>query len=286
MTPNDRTASMGSGIRVPVIGQGTWHMGEHPAQRAAEVRALRLGLDRGMTLIDTAEMYGEGGAETVVGEAIAGHRDEVVLVSKVYPHNAGRKKAKTACERSLRRLGTDHLDVYLLHWRGSVPLSETVTAMEELRREGKIREWGVSNLDTGDMRELWELPDGRNCVTDQVLYHAGSRGIEHDLLPWCREHELPVMAYCPLAQGGRISRDLLGHPVMRRIADEHGATPAQVALAWAVRDGDVIAIPKATQEAHVRENAAALEVVLTPGELAELDTAFPPPDGKRRLDIM
>jgi diketogulonate reductase-like aldo/keto reductase len=177
-TSNDRSVRMGSGIQVPAIGQGTWYMGDNPAQKDAEVRALRLGLESGMPLIDTAEMYGEGGAEIVVGEAIAGRRDEAVLVSKVYPHNAGRKKAKTACENSLRRLGTDYLDVYLLHWRGSVPLAETVAVMEELRREGKIREWGVSNLDTEDMRELWELPDGPNCITDQVLYHAGSRGIE------------------------------------------------------------------------------------------------------------
>ncbi|MBB4930739.1 diketogulonate reductase-like aldo/keto reductase [Lipingzhangella halophila] len=285
-TPNARTVRLGTGIEVPAVGQGTWFMGESAAGHADEVRALRLGLDLGMPLIDTAEMYGDGGAERVVGEAVAGRRDEAVIVSKVFPHNAGRKAARAACERSLRRIGTDYLDVYLLHWRGAVPLAETVEVFAELRREGKIREWGVSNLDTADMRELWDVPGGRECVTDQVLYHAGSRGTEYELLPWCREQGVPVMAYCPLAQGGRLRRDLLDHPAVQRIAAAHGATPAQVALAWVVREGDVIAVPKAAREAHVRENAAALDTVLSSEELAELDAAFPPPERAEPLDIM
>ncbi|RNL82103.1 aldo/keto reductase [Halostreptopolyspora alba] len=283
---NVSTLRLGSGIAVPTIGQGTWHMGETPAERANEVRALRLGLDLGMTVIDTAEMYGDGEAETVVGEAVAGRREEAVIVSKVFPHNAGREGARAACERSLRRLGTDYLDVYLLHWRGAVPLAETVRVLAELRSEGKIREWGVSNLDTADMRELWDVPGAGDCVTDQVLYHLGSRGIEYDLLPWCRERGVPVMAYCPLAQGGRLRRDLLEHPVVREVAAGRDVTPAQVALAWTVRQGDVLAVPKATQRSHVRENAATMGLGLTPDELAALDTAFPPPRRAEPLDIM
>jgi len=281
-----RTITFGGEITVPAIGQGTWYMGEDPGAFDAEVRALRTGVDLGMTLIDTAEMYGEGGAERVVGEAVAGRRDEVVIVSKVYPHNAGLGSAKAACERSLDRLGTDYIDVYLLHWRGGVPLAETVQALQGLVDEGKIRRWGVSNLDTDDMAELWSLPGGSECVTDQVLYHAASRGADYDLLPWCRERGLPVMAYCPLAQAGRLRGDLLRSPALTGIAADRGITPAQVALAWAIRDGNVAAIPKAVQEAHVRENAAALEVGLTPAELAAIDEAFPPPRRREPLDIV
>ncbi len=279
-----RTVGLGAGIEVPAIGQGTWHMGEDRAKRDSEVRALRAGLDLGMRLIDTAEMYGD--AETVVGEAVAGRREDAVIVSKVLPSNAGRAGARAACERSLRRVGTDYLDLYLLHWRGSVPLAETVEVLAELRDEGKIREWGVSNLDTADMRQLWEVPGAHDCVTDQLLYHLGSRGIEYDLLPWCRERNLPAMAYSPLAQGGRLRRELLDHPVLAEIAAGHDATPAQVALAWTVRDGDVVAIPKAIQEPHVRANVAALGVELAADELAALDEAFPPPSSAEPLDIV
>ncbi|MDT0300986.1 aldo/keto reductase [Streptomonospora wellingtoniae] len=288
MGRGDRGIALGPSQRVPPIGQGTWHMGERADRRADEVRALRAGIDAGMTLIDTAEMYGEGGAERVVGEAVAGRREEVVLVSKVYPSNAGRRRAKTACERSLSRLGTDTVDVYLLHWQGPVPLSETAAVMEELRDEGKIRHWGVSNFDTEAMERLWRVPAGQACVTDQVLYNLASRGIEYDLLPWCRGTApgLPVMAYSPLAQGGGGRRGILEDPVLAEIAAGRGVQPAHIALAWTVRDGDVVAIPKAADPAHARQNAEAMEIRLTADELAALDRAFPPPTRGTPLEIL
>ncbi|MDS1271360.1 aldo/keto reductase [Lipingzhangella sp. LS1_29] len=286
MTQQQRMVDLAGDVSAPAVGQGTWFMGEDHSQRAAEVRALQMGLDLGMTLIDTAEMYGEGGAEEVVGSAIAGRRDEVTLVSKVYPHNAGNPAAKRSCERSLQRLGTDYLDVYLLHWRGSVPLEETVEVLEELRHSGKIRRWGVSNLDVDEMRELWSVPGGVGCVTNQVLYHLGSRGIEYDLLPWCREHGVPVMAYAPLGHGGAAKRQVLENPTLVEIASGHGVSPAQVALAWTIRERDVLAIPKAVSEQHVRDNAAALRLRLTEAELAQLDAAFPPPQRRQPLDII
>ncbi|MFA9438531.1 aldo/keto reductase [Uliginosibacterium sp. sgz301328] len=280
-----RNVQLPDGTSVPAIGQGTWYMGDDAGARGQEVRALQLGIDLGLTLIDTAEMYADGGAEKVVGEAIAGRRDSVFVVSKVYPHHASRSKMSLACDASLRRLGTDYIDLYLLHWRGSVPLAETIDAMERLVDTGKILRWGVSNLDTDDMRELWRA-GGDACATDQVLYHAASRGIEFDLLPWCREHALPVMAYCPLAQAGNLREDLLGHPDIVGIADEIGATPAQVALAWVIRQGDVIAIPKAARDAHVRENAGAAAIALDPHHLARIDAAFPPPVSREPLDVV
>lgn len=282
-----KTVRLPDGTDVPALGQGTWFMGEQPGARAQEIRALQLGIDLGMTLIDTAEMYAEGGAEEVVGKAIAGRRQDVFLVSKVYPHNAGLQSAARACEQSLKRLGTDYLDLYLLHWRGSIQLSETVAALENLRAAGKIRRWGVSNLDLHEIEALWRL-DGaaENCMVNQVLYHLGSRGIEFDLLPWCREHQLPIMAYCPLAQAGRLRRDLLQNPVVLEVAAAHNATPAQILLAWAIRHHDVIAIPKAVQEQHIRENAAAAEIVLLRAERQALDAVFPPPASKVSLDIV
>ncbi|MFD0775530.1 aldo/keto reductase [Streptomonospora algeriensis] len=287
MGRGDRTVALGPSIRVPAIGQGTWRMGERADRGAEEVRALRAGIDAGMTLIDTAEMYADGGAERVVGEAIAGRRDEVVIVSKVYPHNAGRRKARHACERSLTRLGTDTIDLYLLHWQGSVPLSETAAVMGELRDEGKIRYWGVSNLGTEAMKRLWRVPSGQACVTDQVLYHLASRGIEYDLLPWCRDTApgLPVMAYSPLGQGGRARRRILADPTVGRIAQARGVQPGQVALAWTVREGDVVAIPKAADPDHVRQNAEATGIRLTGEELTALDRAFPPPAGPGPLEV-
>jgi len=274
------------GKRIPSIGQGTWFMGERPQEQADEIRALQQGLDLGMTLIDTAEMYADGGAERVVGRAIAGRRDEVFLVSKVYPHRAGRRSAIQACEESLRRLATDHLDLYLLHWPGSIPLAETLEAFERLRAQGKIRRWGVSNFDTPLLRELWKLTGGAQCAANQVLYHLASRGIEFELLPWQREHGVPTMAYCPLAQGGAGAQSLLGNATLADVARGRGVTPAQVALAWCVREGDVIAIPKAVDPAHVKENAAAADLRLTADELAKLDQAFAPPRRKMPLDIV
>ncbi|MFZ6763436.1 aldo/keto reductase [Pseudoroseomonas sp. WGS1072] len=274
------TIDMPDGTAVPRLGQGTWKLGERGADRAAEARTLRLGLDLGLTLIDTAEMYADGGAEEVVAEAIAGRRQEVFLVSKAYPQNASRRRLPQACEQSLRRLRTDALDLYLLHWRGSVPLAETVEAMEALVAQGKIRRWGVSNLDVADLEELG--PGLANCATDQVLYNLGARGVEFDLLPYAARLKMPVMAYSPVGQGGA----LLRHPVLGRVAARQGLTPAQVALAWSLRDGGVISIPKAAGEAHLRENTEVWKVVLTPEDLAELDGAFPPPKRKQPLEML
>jgi len=269
------------GTPVPALGQGTWHMGERGADRRAEAAALRLGLDLGLGLIDTAEMYAEGGAEEVVAEAIAGRRQEVFLVSKVYPHNAGGRKLEAACERSLARLRVDCLDLYLLHWRGSIPLGDTVEGFERMRAAGKIRRWGVSNLDVDDLEELG--PALSDCATDQVLYNLENRGIEHDLLPLCRGRGMPVMAYSPVGQGGSLLRDR----ALGAVAARHGATPAQVAIAWTLRaPGGVISIPKAADPAHVRLNAAARELRLTGADLAELDAAFPPPRRKRGLAML
>ncbi len=276
------TLTLSDGRAVPVLGQGTWRMGEGRHDRAKEAAALRLGLDLGMTLIDTAEMYGDGGAEDVVGEAIAGRRDEVFLVSKAYPQNAGRRSLPEACARSLRRLGTDRIDLYLLHWRGGIPLAETVAAFAALRDAGKIRAWGVSNLEVADMDELVAVEGGDACATDQVLYNLQSRGIEFDLLRWCAAHGMPVMAYSPVGQSGRMLR----HPALLAIARKHAVTPAQVALAWTIRTPGVIAIPKAADATHVRENAAAGSLRLDADDIAAIDAAFPPPRGKVPLAIL
>lgn len=275
-----RTVTLPDGTAVPALGQGTWHMGADRSVAAAEAAALQLGLDLGLTLIDTAEMYAEGGAEEVVAEAIAGRRDEVFLVTKVYPHNASRRGLPQALERSLRRLRTDVVDLYLLHWRGSVPLADTVEAMERMRAAGKIRRWGVSNLDVDDLEELGPaLPD---CAADQVLYNLENRGIEFDLIPFCRGRGMPVMAYTPLGQAGRMLRDAALGEVARR----HGVTPAQVALAWTLRGEGVISIPKASTAAHVRLNAAARDIALTAEDESALDAAFPPPKRKRSLAML
>lgn len=275
------SAKLPDGEAVPALGLGTWGMGERATARADEVAALHFGLDLGMALIDTAEMYGDGGAEEVVGEAIAGRRDAVFLVSKVLPSNASRRATVAACERSLRRLGTDRIDLYLLHWRGGTPLAETVAAFADLRRDGKIRHWGVSNLDLADMRELVAAPGGGDVATNQVLYNLTRRGIEHDLLPWCRERRIPVMAYSPIEQGR-----MLAQPALKAVAGRHGATPAQVALAWLTRQDGLIVIPKAARIAHLRENRAAVGLRLSKADLAELDRAFPPPDGPRALEML
>ena len=276
-----RTLNLPSGVPVPALGQGTWYMGENASARRSEAAALRLGLDLGLTLIDTAEMYGEGGAEEVVADAISGRRAEVFLVSKFYPQNASRKGVGQACERSLRRLRTDYLDLYLLHWRGSIPFSETMEALVALKAAGKIRDYGVSNLDVDDMEEMCALPGGDAMATDQILYNLSRRGVEWDLLPWCRQRSIPLMAYSPIEQGR-----ILRRPELRAIALRHEATPAQIALAWLLRHPDVMAIPKAATPQHVKENRAALEVTLTPEDLKELDRAFPPPTRKRSLEML
>ena len=262
---------------MPRLGQGTWRMGEGQRPRAQEAAALRLGIELGMTLVDTAEMYGEGAAEAVVAEAIAGQRDRVFVVSKVYPHNASRAGVAAACARSLKRLRTDCLDLYLLHWRGGTPLAETVAGFEALREAGHIRAWGVSNFDVDDMAEL---PPG--CGTNQVLYNVGARGIEFDLLPWSRAQRMPVMAYSPVGQGGALLRS----KALVAIARRHDATPAQIAIAWTLAQPGVVAIPKAADRAHVGQNAAAATLRLTEQDLAEIDAAFPPPRRKVALEML
>ncbi|MBY4836841.1 aldo/keto reductase [Pantoea sp. DY-5] len=271
---------------LPAIGQGTWYMGENEALRSQEVAALQAGLDLGLKVIDTAEMYAEGAAEEVVGEALRGRRDQAWLVSKVYPWNAGEVDAIEACERSLRRLQTDYLDLYLLHWRGNVPLEETIRAMESLQQQGKIRHWGVSNFDHDDMLELWNEPGGKACLTNQVLYHLASRGIEYDLLPQCQQREMPIMAYCPLAQAGRLRQALFDDAHLQQIAQQKGISVAQVLLAWVIRQQGVLAIPKASSVAHVQQNAAALSINLTNEELSIIDRAFPAPQSKTSLDVV
>lgn len=270
-----------NGERVPALGMGTWNMGDDRATRAEEIATLRLGLDLGLRLIDTAEMYGEGLSESLIGEAIAGRRDEVFLVSKVYPHNANRRGIAAACERSLRRLGTDRLDLYLLHWRGDVPFEETLEGLQALQREGKIRQYGVSNLDLSDMEEWWDTPGGDQTAVNQLLYNLSRRGIEWDVLPWLRERRVPVMAYSPIEQAR-----LVRHPKLVRFAQESGMTPAQVALAWLLANDDIIAIPKTGHRDRLRENIGALSHTLTAEQLATLDSIFPPPKGPRALEML
>lgn len=260
---------------------GTWHFGENLASRAEEIATLRLGIDLGATLIDTAEMYGDGLAEELVGEAIEGRRDEVFLVTKILPENASRRSVPMACENSLRRLNTDRIDLYLLHWRGSVPLSETLEAFIELQQAGKIRYYGVSNFDLGDMQELWAIPGGLEVASDQVLYNLAHRGIEWDLLPWLREWGIPAMAYSPIGQA-----ELVTDPELASFAERYGMTPAQAALAWLLAKPGVIVIPKTSRRDRLKENLGALEHRLTKAQLAELDQMFPPPDGPRPLEIL
>jgi diketogulonate reductase-like aldo/keto reductase len=260
---------------------GTWNMGDAPARRAQELATLRAGIDLGMTLFDTAEMYGNGRSESLVAEAIAGQREKVFLVSKVLPSNASRKGTVRACEASLKRLGTDRLDLYLLHWTGSYALEETVRGFEDLLGAGKIRSWGVSNLDLSEMNQLVGIKGGQACAANQVLYNLARRGIEFDLLPWCRGRGMPVMAYTPIEQGR-----ILGNPALLEVAQRLGATPAQVALAWVLRQDGVVTIPKASTIAHVRENRNALELKLDAEALAALDTAFPPPRKARPLEML
>lgn len=280
-TPDVRTVPLPSGEHVPVLGQGTWGWAQDPARRVGEKESLLLGLDLGLTLIDTAEMYGQGAAEELVGETLAGRRDEAFLVTKVLPYNAGRTDTVNACERSLKRLRTDRIDLYLLHWRGAVPLAETLEAFEDLLRAGKIRHWGVSNFDPADLRELAALPGGDAMATNQVLYNLTRRGIEYDLLPRCQERGVPVMAYSPVEQGR-----LLPAPALQAVARRHEATPAQVALAWVLRRSGVIAIPRTGRPDHVRENHAALTLTLTDDDLAALDDAFPPVQGSVPLEVL
>ena len=277
-----RSTKLPSGEAVPVLGQGTWRMGEDRSKRTKEVAALRTGIELGMTLIDTAEMYADGGAERVVGEAMAGVRDQVFVVTKFYPQSATRDRMAAACDRSLRRLDVEQIDLYLLHWRGDVPLEETLAGFDDLLGAKKIRYAGVSNFDVDDLTELARLKGGlERIVTEEVLYNLERRGIEWDLLPWMRKRHRPIIAYSPVEEG------LLAHahPVLKRLAERHDATPVQVALAWVIREDGVVAIPKAADPKHVRENRGAADIKLTKRDLAELDESFPPPNGKKPLEM-
>jgi diketogulonate reductase-like aldo/keto reductase len=275
------TVFLPSGATMPKFGLGTWRMGESARTRADEVKALAHGLALGVTLIDTAEMYGDGDAETIVAEAVGAKRDGVFIVSKVLPSNSSKRGTIAACERSLKRLKTDRIDLYWLHWRGSPPLRETIEAFETLKEAGKILDWGVSNFDAGEMEELAETQDGTACATNQVLYNLTRRGIEFDLMPWCRARKMPIMAYSPIEQGR-----MLGHAALGDVARRHKATPAQVALAWLLRQDGVVVIPKATALAHVEEDIAALDLKLTADDLAALDRSFPPPKKATSLDML
>jgi diketogulonate reductase-like aldo/keto reductase len=275
-----RTVRLPSGEAIPALGQGTWGMAEDPADREEEVRALRLGLELGLTLVDTAEMYADGAAEELVAEAVDGRRDEVFLVTKVLPGNASYSGTKAACERSLRRLRTDRIDLYLLHWRGTLPLARTVEAFRELKAAGRIRHWGVSNFDTVDLAELVTVAGGDEVETDQVLYNLSHRQAEVELLPWCRDWDIPLMAYSPVERGALVEDD-----VVVEIAEAHDATPAQIALAWVLRHDNVCAIPKSSIHEHVRENALALELRLDGEDLKLLDARFPPPSRPEPLEL-
>ncbi|MBP2310419.1 aldo/keto reductase [Azospirillum melinis] len=277
-----KRVTLPDGTEVPALGQGTWMMAEGRGDRAAEIAALRTGIDRGLTLIDTAEMYGDGASEELVGEAIAGRRDGLFIVTKVLPSNASRIGTVKACERSLKRLGIDRIDLYLLHWRGGVPLEETVEAFQSLIQAGKIARWGVSNFDVDDLEELAEATDLHGCAVNQVLYNPEHRGIEYDLLPFQHTARMPVMAYSPIGQGGRLLRS----PALLAVAKRHGVTPAQVAIAWVLRQQGVIAIPKAGTTAHALENAEAVKLALTGEDIAEIDKAFPPPKRKQPLAMI
>ena len=275
-----QTLQLPSKREIPILGQGTWRMGEKASQKQAEINALCLGIDLGMTLIDTAEMYGEGGAEKVVAEVISGRREEVFLVSKVYPFNASYQGVIKACDRSLSRLKTDYLDLYLLHWRGGIPLSETLEGLQYLKQAGKILDYGVSNFDVDDMEEAISLPGGDGIATNQVLYNLMRRGIEWDLLPWCKQRNIPIMAYSPVEQ-----RAFINHSHLKAIALRHNATSTQIALNWLLRQNNIISIPKATNPNHIRENRAALDINLTEEDIKEIDRAFKPPSRKMSLAI-
>ena len=280
------TVQLANGVTVPALGQGTWYLGDDPSTRAREIDAIRQGIDAGMTLIDTAEMYGGGRSEDLVGEAISTvDRGRLFLVSKVLPQNAGGRKLGKALDATLERMGVEQLDLYLYHWRGSYSLRETVDCLEEQKALGRIKAWGVSNFDIDDMEELFALPGGQNCLVNQVLYHTGSRGIEFSLLPWMKEHHVALMSYCPLAQAGSLERSLFRSPVLRAIADKHGVPVSQVLLAWNIRDGQTIAIPRSSRPEHTLANAGADRLDLTEEELRMIDKVYPKPTHKEWLDM-
>ncbi|MBP3241054.1 MAG: aldo/keto reductase [Oribacterium sp.] len=278
--------TLSNGIKVPALGQGTWYLGESSLQRKREIDGIRKGIEAGMTLIDTAEMYGNGAAEDMLGEAISTvDRNRLYLVSKVLPTNAGGKRMRQALQRSLSRMGVEYLDLYLYHWRGSFKLSETVARLEELKAEGLIREWGVSNFDIDDMEELWSVPDGKNCLVNQVLYHTGSRGIEYSLLPWMVEHDVALMSYCPLAQAGSLKRGLMQNQTLEELAKKYEVSVPEILLAWNIRNGHTIALPRSSRPEHTLSNAHADSIELKEEDLLLIDKAYPAPDHKVYLDM-
>ena len=278
--------TLGNGVKVPALGQGTWYLGESRSQRKREIEGIRKGVEAGMTLIDTAEMYGNGAAEDMLGEAISTlDRSKLYLVSKVLPNNAGGTRMRRALEGSLSRMGVQYLDLYLYHWRGSYPLQETVSRLEELKAEGLIKAWGVSNFDIDDMEELWRIPEGRNCLVNQVLYHTGSRGIEYSLLPWMIEHDVTLMSYCPLAQAGALRKGLFMNKTLVQIAEKHGVSVPEILLSWNIRNGHTIAIPRTSRPEHTLSNAHADSINLSEEEFSLIDKAFPAPTHKEYLDM-
>ena len=278
-----------NGLQIPVLGQGGWHIGDNPQKAESEIAALQRGLELGLNMIDTAEMYGDGRSEILIGNALRGiKREDYMLVSKVYPHNAGAPDIFASCDASLKRLNTNYLDLYLLHWRGSIPLTETVMCMERLVKEGKIRRWGVSNFDVDDMEELWSIPNGNKCAVNQVLYHLGSRGIEYDLIPWAQEHNVAIMAYCPLAQAGRLSRmgkNILSDELLVSVSSKYGISVMQLLLAFIFRQPNISAIPKSSTASHVEKNAVAVDVNISVEDWEKVDSIFWPPTSKVHLDM-
>ncbi len=284
---SENSITLKNGMKMPRLGMGTWMLGEHKSIYGQELQALRAGLEAGFTLIDTAEMYGNGLSEQLIGEAIQGYnREKLFIVSKVYPYNAGRPAIYNSIDKTLKRLKTDYLDMYLLHWMGAIPLEETVQSMEELVKKGKIRSWGVSNLDTQEMKKLFSIPNGDNCQVNQVLYHLGSRGVEYDLMPWLKEHNTPLMAYSPLAQAGSLRTELLKNKAVKQVANNHGITEMQVLLAFVLYQKQVIAIPRSGRKEHVLQNWAVRDIELTKEEYELLNKAFPAPKYKTHLDII
>ena len=283
----DRFVRLKDGALMPKLGQGTWFLGEDKSKEQDEIKSIKIGIENNMTLIDTAEMYGEGLAEELVGKAIKGYdREKLFLVSKVYPHNAGRRNIFRSCENTLKRMGVEYLDLYLLHWRGAVPLSETVECMEELVKKGKIKRWGVSNFDIDDMKELMTVKDGDKCVVNQVLYHLGSRGIEYSLYPWMQEHNIPVMAYCPMAQGASLKHELMTNKELIKIAEKYDLSIPELLLAFVLQKDNIIAIPRTSNPQHALRNAKVADVKIDEGDLEIMDREFPAPDRKVYLDIV
>ena len=283
----DRFVRLKDGALMPKLGQGTWFLGEDKSKEQDEIKSIKIGIENNMTLIDTAEMYGEGLAEELVGKAIKGYdREKLFLVSKVYPHNAGRRNIFRSCENTLKRMGVEYLDLYLLHWRGAVPLSETVECMEELVKKGKIKRWGVSNFDIDDMKELMTVKDGDKCVVNQVLYHLGSRGIEYSLYPWMQEHNIPVMAYCPMAQGASLKHELMTNKELIQIAEKYDLSIPELLLAFVLQKDNIIAIPRTSNPQHALRNAKVADVKIDEGDLEIMDREFPAPDRKVYLDIV